>query len=121
LRRGLPGSSSTPLHGLRNQLLDFLPIPPACSSFIPLLHHQIHTWNRWFPLTLTFFLVGKCPDSSCARTAEQFLKRSEQKLVDTMIVSDLIHLASTGESAIAVVSSDDDLWPGMLMAMSKGV
>ena len=38
-----------------------------------------------------------------------------------MIVSDLIHLASTGESAIAVVSSDDDLWPGMLMAMSKGV
>jgi hypothetical protein len=68
-----------------------------------------------------FFVAGKCPDNSCARTVEHFLTRSEQKLVDTMLVSDLIHLASTGESAIAVVSSDDDLWPGMLMAMLKGV
>ena len=68
-----------------------------------------------------FFSIGKCPDNTCTRTIDQLLTRSEQKLVDTMLVSDLIHLAYLGESSLAVVSSDDDLWPGMLMAMSHGV
>jgi hypothetical protein len=40
--------------------------------------------------------------------------------VDTMLVADIIHLASSGESCISVVSSDDDLWPGMLTAMDFG-
>src|ERR1019366_6933456 len=58
LRRGLPGSSSTPLFELRSQLLDLCPFrrrrtTHTCSSFTLLLHHQIHSWNRWFPLTLT--------------------------------------------------------------------
>jgi hypothetical protein len=52
LRRGLPGSNSTPLLGDRNQL-HLLQIPYTCSSLIPLLHHQIHLGNKWFPLTLT--------------------------------------------------------------------
>ena len=51
---------------------------------------------------------------------DQVLTRTEQKLVDTMLVADLIHLASSGETSVAVVSSDDDMWPGMLMAMSHG-
>jgi hypothetical protein len=75
------------------------------------------------PMTVVrqFLLLGKCPEPTCTRTVEQFLTRSEQKLVDTMLVADLIHLASSGEKVIAVVSSDDDLWPGMLMAMSAGL
>jgi hypothetical protein len=61
LRRGLPGSSSTPLFELRSQLLDLCPFrrrrtTHTCSSFTLLLHHQIHSWNRWFPLTLTLYL-----------------------------------------------------------------
>src|ERR1019366_1877222 len=35
--------------------------PHTCSSFTPPLHHQIHPWNRWFPLTLTL----KLPDTVC--------------------------------------------------------
>src|SRR6266481_3862938 len=29
----------------------------TCSSFMPLLHHQTHYQNRWFPLTLTIQTV----------------------------------------------------------------
>src|ERR1039457_4227173 len=62
LRRGLPGSSSTPLFLLHSQLVDISPFrqrrsPHTCSSFTPPLHHQIHPWNRWFPLTLTLYRV----------------------------------------------------------------
>jgi hypothetical protein len=68
-----------------------------------------------------FFSLGKCPEAGCTKTVDQFVSRSEQKLVDTMLVSDLVHLAHSGETCIAILSSDDDLWPGMLMAMSHGV
>jgi hypothetical protein len=68
-----------------------------------------------------FFSSGKCPERSCTRTVDEFVSRSEQKLVDTMLVSDLVHLAHSGETCIAILSSDDDLWPGMLMAMSHGM
>src|ERR1019366_1402086 len=59
-RRGLPGSSSTPLFLLHSQLVDISPFrrrrsPHTCSSFTPPLHHRIHSWNRWFPLTLTLY------------------------------------------------------------------
>lgn len=67
-----------------------------------------------------FFSLQKCSESGCTRTIDQVLTRTEQKLVDTMLVADLIHLASSGETSVAVVSSDDDMWPGMLMAMSHG-
>jgi hypothetical protein len=37
-----------------------------------------------------------------------------------MIVADVIHLAGKGEVTIGIVSSDDDIWPGMLSAMQIG-
>lgn len=67
-----------------------------------------------------FFTLRKCPETSCIRSLDQLLTRAEQKLVDTMLVADLIHLTSSGEKSVTVVSSDDDLWPGMLTAMSHG-
>jgi hypothetical protein len=67
-----------------------------------------------------FLRDGNCPISTCGRSAETFLMKSEQKLVDAMLIADLIYLSTAGESRVAVVSSDDDLWPGMLMAMSNG-
>lgn len=66
------------------------------------------------------FDQARCPEPTCMRTIEQVLLRSEQKLVDTMLVSDLIHFAGSGEREIAVVSSDDDIWPGILMALDIG-
>src|ERR1039457_7253507 len=51
---GLP-SSSTPRFVLPTRFSTSrrLPTTHTCSSFTPVLHHQIHSWNRWFPLTLT--------------------------------------------------------------------
>jgi hypothetical protein len=67
-----------------------------------------------------FLKSETCPTTGCGRTANNFLLKSEQKLVDTMLVADLIHLSANGATKIAVVSSDDDLWPGMLLAMHNG-
>lgn len=66
------------------------------------------------------FDTGNCPGTNCSRPIEQILGRNEQKLVDTMLVADVIHLANSGAPHIGVVSSDDDLWPGMLTAMQHG-
>jgi uncharacterized LabA/DUF88 family protein len=49
------------------------------------------------------------------------MHKREQKLVDTMMVADMIHLASIGEPAIVIVSSDDDMWPGMISTLVAGV
>ena len=48
------------------------------------------------------------------------LQKWEQKLVDTMLVSDLIFLATRGERDLVVVSSDDDIWPGIRTALQLG-
>lgn len=37
-----------------------------------------------------------------------------------MLTADLIHLAKNGQQELAVVSSDDDLWPGIQMALLAG-
>jgi hypothetical protein len=68
----------------------------------------------------SLFDLGRCPEPACVNTVDQVLTRAEQKLVDTMLVSDLIHFAASGEAQIAVVSSDDDLWPGLLTALDMG-
>jgi hypothetical protein len=47
------------------------------------------------------------------------LFKNEQKLVDTMLTSDLIYSAKTNEST-CIVSSDDDFWPGILTSLSYG-
>lgn len=60
-----------------------------------------------------------CPNLGCTIDLDHFIARAEQKLVDSMMVSDLISMAEP-ESAVVLVSSDDDLWPGMLVAMDMG-
>jgi hypothetical protein len=41
-----------------------------------------------------------CPEAGCTKTIEDFLSRAEQKLVDTMLVSDLIYLANHGSTGV---------------------
>jgi uncharacterized LabA/DUF88 family protein len=60
-----------------------------------------------------------CPTGGCEVRAKDVLDRAEQKLVDTMITTDLVQLALEGER-LAIVSSDDDMWPGIRMALSRG-
>jgi hypothetical protein len=47
-------------------------------------------------------------------------ERQQQKLVDTMLAADLIHLGSTSNEPIAIVTSDDDLMPPVIQAVYSG-
>jgi hypothetical protein len=67
-----------------------------------------------------FLNTERCPAQGCIAEPKMLLSRDEQKLVDTMIVADLIYLASNGQSTIGLVSSDDDMWPGILSALNLG-
>ena len=67
------------------------------------------------------FLKGKsCPEPNCSINADSLLFRPEQKLVDSMMLSDLLFYAHENHSPLAIVSSDDDLWPGILSALHVG-
>jgi hypothetical protein len=71
-------------------------------------------------LPLQHFLANsECPAATCPVRPEEILQRAEQKLVDTMLTADLIKLSTPGVS-IAVVSSDDDMWPGIKTALLHG-
>ena len=61
-----------------------------------------------------------CPVDSCSVTPRLALKRAEQKLVDSMIVIDLVHLAEVTSECLVVVSGDDDLWPGIRFVLLRG-
>ncbi len=62
-----------------------------------------------------------CQASSCALKAQDLLVRDEQKMVDTLIVADMAYLALQERvKNIVVVSSDIDMWPGVLLATSAG-
>lgn len=68
----------------------------------------------------SFFSGRKCPGNPCGSDIKDFLFLGEQKLVDTMMLSDLIFLSNRGERKITLVSSDDDLWPGILTSLIAG-
>jgi len=61
-----------------------------------------------------------CPNDRCAVGPEDILFKQEQKMVDTMLVADVIHLANENKEPIVVISSDDDLWPGVYSAVLLG-
>ena len=67
-----------------------------------------------------FFRERSCPQSGCAGTPQNLGTQNVQKLVDTMIVADMHHLAHMNEGCICLVGGDDDLWPGILGALSAG-
>lgn len=67
-----------------------------------------------------FVSSRKCPETACLLEPHDILHRGEQKLVDTMITADLIQLSLLGSDVLCVVSSDDDLWPGIRSALAKG-
>lgn len=60
---------------------------------------------------------SECPHPQCRVTPRDVLRRSEQKLVDSMIVVDLVRLGQAGSELIVLVSSDDDMWPGLRAAL----
>ena len=76
------------------------------------------------PLAAVQGLVDQreCPADACsAPISAVFPRPKQQKLVDTMLVSDLVYLACTTRSPVVVVSTDDDLWPGIRTALHLGL
>ena len=68
----------------------------------------------------SFMRDGRCPVDVCNVAPGSILTRPEQKLVDSMLVVDLVHLAQQTKEPIVVVSADDDLWPGIRYALLLG-
>lgn len=69
----------------------------------------------------SFLRDGQCDYGSCAVTTRDLLRRSEQKQVDTLLVADMAELAlRQGTKRVAVVSSDTDMWPGILLCLTAG-
>jgi len=75
-------------------------------------------------LTLLRFFTKKYKTPCCHRGIKELLFRGEQKLVDSMIVSDAVFLALHKDvSPVVIVSSDDDIWPAIetIVACKKQV
>ncbi len=68
-----------------------------------------------------FIKKKKCPEHGCSVKSRDLLFRAEQKLVDSMVLSDLLYLATMGEEAVGIIGSDHDLWPGIRTAVNLGV
>ena len=62
----------------------------------------------------------QCPARGCSVALENVLNRPEQKLVDCMMTADVVHLSQHSTDAIVMISDDDDLWPGIHLAVSNG-
>ena len=67
-----------------------------------------------------FIRNSDCPVDDCAVEPRTVLEREEQKLVDSMLVVDMVHYAETTEEPLVVVSADDDLWPGIRFVLLRG-
>lgn len=62
-----------------------------------------------------------CSTPGCTTRIGNVLVRDEQKMVDTLLVADLAHEALVRHiSDVVVVSSDVDMWPGVLLAAHSG-
>ncbi len=67
----------------------------------------------------SFISNGICPNMACSVMPTDLLTRMEQKVVDTMMVADLAHAQDQGYQDICVVSRDDDIWPGLGIAVLR--
>tara|TARA_R110001599_G_scaffold1889_4_gene9962 strand:+ start:432717 stop:433508 length:792 start_codon:yes stop_codon:yes gene_type:complete len=64
-----------------------------------------------------FIKDKSCPNSICDVPLNDVLEKNEQKLVDTMITSDIIYLSFNDNTELCVVTSDDDILPGINTAL----
>lgn len=86
-------------------------IPPACAS------QSSCGMTPYIGVTQS----TKCSLSACACTLGDVLIRDEQKMVDTLLVADIaVHAIKSRATDLVVVSSDIDMWPGVLLAVQAG-
>ena len=62
-----------------------------------------------------------CGARDCSVRLEDIFVRDEQKMVDTLMVADIAKVALIDKLRdIVIVSSDTDMWPGLLLALHAG-
>jgi hypothetical protein len=68
------------------------------------------------------WIKGRCPrhKEGCSVLISDVISHRRQKLIDTMLVADLVWFATHGEN-VAVVSDDEDVIPGLLCASTSAV
>jgi uncharacterized LabA/DUF88 family protein len=71
--------------------------------------------------TLSLLATGLCPGSGCSVPIDRVMTKPEQKLVDTMLTADLVSLSHSSCQVVVVVSTDDDLLPGIRVALHQGL
>lgn len=69
---------------------------------------------------LTAWVRGSCSVVECPVMTEDIATYRQQKLVDTAIVADTVWIGSQREPVV-VVSDDEDVIPGLIVARSYGV
>ncbi|MDR1699825.1 MAG: hypothetical protein LBR68_01365 [Lachnoclostridium sp.] len=93
--------------GIPSGLKAHHPIKEGCHDVdCPLIHFQ------------KFIQEKKCPKCGHIKP-EDVLYRGEQKLVDSMIITDMLH-ESLKNKFVCIVSSDDDFWPGIRASIING-
>ena len=141
LRRDFPCSMSVPGTGGAQTVLVCVELARslACDPSTVLTHtHRRRSWppRLWcetapFPgcsvpsrcpiaVLDPFIRDTDCPVDGCAIEPRTVLAREEQKLVDSMLVVDLVHFAEATDEPLVVVSADDDLWPGIRFVLLRG-
>lgn len=73
-----------------------------------------------FDAVRSIIKTEKCSIDGCSVVMQDVLWRREQKLVDAMLISDIIYLASRDDRKVLVVSNDSDIWPGVHSAVMAG-
>jgi len=68
----------------------------------------------------SFMNNDTCPNMMCNISPQMTFCKAEQKMVDSMIVVDLIHYSIHQNKPLIVVSGDDDIWPGVRYALMQG-
>ena len=66
-----------------------------------------------------FLRHRKCPTDGCELHPKNIIYKAEQKIVDTMLTSDMIEIVLRNEEFV-IASSDDDMLPGICLALSRG-
>lgn len=97
------------------------PAPPPSRFRPPQIHEFCVRGHDCRANDLIRWLDGSCPEPGCRVPLTRILVRRQQKMVDTLMTADAVHLAHSGEADLLIVASDDDdLLPALLSAGASG-
>lgn len=72
------------------------------------------------PLVKKLLKTGNCPKAGCTVGVGSLVYRHEQKIVDTMLSCDLIHVGRGNADWIILISGDDDFLPPLRTVLLNG-